>query len=126
MKAVNTQNLGTFGLGTQEGVNVPISIIIEFQQTRRQHSQNMNNGTFCWSPVTTAQCLIPTEKYLDARILLNNNDDDYSQGFGQIKEVFKALTKDDMLKPYISVNDCRSSNDCDDIVYNLYVFDIRF
>ena len=36
IKEVNTQNLWTFELGTQEGVNVPIWINIGFQQRDRQ------------------------------------------------------------------------------------------
>ena len=36
MKEVNTQNLWTFELGTQEGINVPIFIFIAFQQNDRQ------------------------------------------------------------------------------------------
>ena len=61
-------------------------------------------------------------------LFLNYNDDDYPQGYGQIKETFRALTKDDNLKPNKSDNDFRSSNDDDDddIGYNLYVFDIRY
>ena len=31
----------------------------------------------------------------------NSDDDDYNQGHAQIKEAFKALTKDDILQPYI-------------------------
>ena len=70
--------------------------------------------------------IIGTEKYPDAVILLNC-DDDYSQGYGQIKEVFRALTKDDILQRYISDHDFRSSNvRADDVGYNLYVFDIRY
>ena len=115
MKEVNTQNFWTFELGTQEGVNVPMWIIVGFQQSDRQHDQNLNNDTFYRPPVTSAQCIIGTEKYPDSAILLNYNDDDYSQGYGQIKEVFKALTKDDILQPYISEDDFRSSNDGDNI-----------
>ena len=126
MKEVNTQNLWNFELGTQEGINVPIWIIIGFQQQDRQNSQNENNDTFYRPPVTSAQCIIGTEKYPDSAILLNYNDDDYNQGYGQIKEAFKALTKDDILEPYISDNDFRSSNNNNDIGYNLYVFDIRY
>ena len=37
MKEVNTQNLWSFELGTQEGINVPIWFIIGFQQIDRQH-----------------------------------------------------------------------------------------
>ena len=36
MKEVNTQNLWTFQLGTQEGVNVPIWVFVAFQQSDRQ------------------------------------------------------------------------------------------
>ena len=65
-------------------------------------------------------------KIPDSGILLNYDDDDYNQGYGQIKEDFRALTKDDILQPYISDNDFRSSNNNNDIGYNLYVFDIRY
>ena len=39
---------------------------------------------------------------------------------------FRALTKDDILQPYISDHDFRSSNDGDNIGYNIYTFDIRY
>ena len=57
--------------------------------------------------------------------MLHYNDDDYSQGCSQIKEAFRALTNDDILQPYISDHDFRSSNDGNKIGYNLYVFDFR-
>ena len=126
MKEVNIQNIWNFELGTQEGIKVPIWIIIGFQQQDRQNSQNENNDTFYRPSVISAQCIIGTEKYLDSSILLNYNDDDYNQGYGQIKEAFRALTKDDILQPYISDHDFRSSNNNDDIGYNLYVFDILY
>ena len=44
-------------------------------------------------PVTSAECVIGTEKYPDSAILLNYDDNDHSQGYGQIKEAHKALTK---------------------------------
>ena len=67
------------------------------------------------------------EKYPDAGLLLNYADDDYSQGYHQIKEAFKALTKDDILQPYISEEDFRTSNvRAADVGNNLYVFDIRY
>ena len=126
MKEVNTQNLWTFELGTREGIEVPIWIFVAFQQNDRQNDQNLNNDTFYRPLVTSAQCIIGTEKYPDSGILLNYNDDDYSRGFGQIKEAFKSLTKDNLLQPYISDNDFRSSNDGDNIGYNIYAFDIRY
>ena len=126
MKEVNTQNLWTFELGTQEGINIPIWIFVAFPQNDKQNDQNLNNDTFYRPLVTSAQCIIGTEKYPDNSILLNYNDDDYSQGYGQIKEAFKALTKDNLLQPYISEHDFRSSNDGNNIGYNIYAFDIRY
>ena len=126
MKDVNNQNLWNFELGSHENMNVPIWIIIGFQQRDRQDSQNLNNDTFCRLPVVSAQCIIGTEKYPDAGILLNYDDDDYSQGYHQIKEAFRALTKDAILQPYFSEADFRTSNvAANEIDYNLYVFDIR-
>ena len=110
MKEVNNQNLWKFELGSHENMNVPIWIIIGFQQRNREDSQNLNNDTFCRLPVVSAQCIIGTEKYPDAGILLHYDDDDYAQGYTQIKEAFKALLKDDILLPYISEDDFRSSN----------------
>ena len=58
---------------------------------------------------------------------MNYDDGDYSQGYHQIKEAFKALTKDEILQPYISDDNFRTSNAAaNDIGYNLYVFDIRY
>ena len=126
VKEVNTQNLWTFELGTQEGINVPIWIFVAFQQNDRQNDQDLNNDTFYRPLVTSAQCIIGTEKSPDSGILLKFNDDDYSQGYGQIKEAFKALTKDNILQPYISEHDFRSSKEVNDIVFNIYAFDIRY
>ena len=126
MKQVKTQNLWNFELGTQEGINVPIWIIIGFQQRNRQNSQNEKNDKFYRPSVISAQCIIGTEKYPDSGILLIYDDDDYNQGYGRIKEAFRALAKDDLLQPYISDKDFRSSNNNDDIGYNLYVFDIQY
>ena len=89
-------------------MNVPIWIIIGFQQRDRQDFQYLNIDTFCRLPVVIAQCTIGTEKYPDAGIFINYDDDDYSQGYHQIKRVFKALTKDDILQPYISNDDFRA------------------
>ena len=126
MKKVNTQNVWTFELGTQEGINIPTWIFVAFQQNDRQHDQNLNNDTFVRLPVISAQVVIGTERYPDSAILLNYDDDDYSQGYGLIKEAFKALPKDDILLPYITEDDFRSSNNGNDIGYNIYAFDIRY
>ena len=126
MKEVNTQNVWTFELGTQEGISIPTWIFVAFQQNDRQYDQNLNNDTFVRLPVISAQVIIGTERYPDSGILLNYDDDNYSQAYGLIKEAFRALTKDDILQPYISENDFRSSNNNNDIGYNIYAFDIRY
>ena len=126
MKEVNTQNFWTFELGTQEGINMPTWIFVAFQQNDRQHDQNLNNDTFVRLPVISVQVVIGTERYPDSAILLNYDDDDYSQGYGLLKEAFRALTKDDILLPFISEDDFRSSNEANNIGYNIYAFDIRY
>ena len=97
MKEVNTQTFWTFELGTQEGINIPTWVFVAFQQNDRQNDQNLNNDTFVRLPVTSVQVVIGTERYPDCGILLYNDDDDYSQGYGLIKEAFRSLTKDDIL-----------------------------
>ena len=77
-------------------------------------------------PVVSAKCVISTDDYPKAGILLNYNDDDYNQGYGEIQQAFKNLTKDDILQPYISDHDFRSSNDGNNIGYNLYISDVRY
>ena len=126
MKEVNTQNFWSFELGTQANISIPSWIFVAFQQNDRQHDQNLNNDTFVKLPVISAQVVIGTERYPDSAILLNYGDDDYSQGYGQTKEAFKALTKDNILQPYITYHDFRSSNDGNDIGYKIYAFDIRY
>ena len=125
VKGVNNQNLSSFELGCQESLNVSVWIIVGFQRSYR-HSQNLNNDTFCRLPVTSAQCVIGKEKYPDAGIFFNCDDDDCSQVYGEIIEVFRALTKDDILQPYIPDHDFSISNiRVDDVGYSLYFIDIR-
>ena len=54
----------------------------------------------------------------DCANLLNYDNGDYSQGFGQIKEAFRALTKVDNLECYVSDHDFKSSNKGIVIGYN--------
>ena len=126
MKELNSQNLWIFELVSQEGIKSPIWVIVGFQQRDRQDSQNINSDTFYRPSVKNAQCIIGT-KNPDSGILLNYDDDDaYSHENGQINEAFRALTKNDILKPYTSNNDFRSSNNDKNIGNKLYVFDIRY
>ena len=97
-------------MGSHENMNVPIWIFIGFQQRDKQESQILSFDTFCRLPVVSAQCIIGTEQFPDAGLLLIYDDDDCSQGYHQIKEAFRALTKDDILQPYVSADDFRSSN----------------
>ena len=126
MKEINTQSLLNFELGTQEGVNVPIWVFVIFKQSDREYDQNLNNDTFCRLPVTSAQCIIGTERYPDSAILLNYDDDDYSQGYWQIWESLRALTKDDILQHYIIEVDFRPVKNGDKNGYNKHVFDRRY
>ena len=86
MKEVNNQSLWNFELDSQGTLNFLIWITIGFQQTGRKDSQNLNKDIFCRFHVTSAQCVIGTEKYPDADIRLIYDDDEYFKGYGQIKE----------------------------------------
>ena len=72
------------------------------------------------------------QKNPDSAIIFNCDDDDYAQGYGQIRETFRALTKDDILNPKISDHIFRSTNvnaageTTNDIGYSSHVFDIRY
>ena len=60
-------------------------------------------------------------------ILIIYDDDDYSQGYDQSKQFFKALSKDYILQPYESDQDFRSLIvTVDDVGCILYDFDIRY
>ena len=59
----------------------------------------MKKDSFSRLAVTSAQSIIGTEKYPDAGLLVYFDDDEYSQGYAQFIETFRALTKDDILQP---------------------------
>ena len=101
MKEANTQRVWTLELGAQGDINVPKWIIVFFQQRERerQNSQNLNKDTFYRPPVTNAQCHIRTEKIPDSASLINYGGDNYSHGYGQKKDFFELLAKDDILNP---------------------------
>ena len=71
-----------FELGSQESMNVPVWIIIGFQQRNRQNYQNLNNDSFFWLPGTSAKGVIGTENHPDSGILLNYDDGDHCRGYG--------------------------------------------
>ena len=112
MKEVINENLWNFGMNSQESMNVVIWIYIGFHQRDRQNSQSLKNenDTFCRLPVTSCRAIIGPGKHPDAGISLNYDDGDCSKGSAQFKECFKALTKGDILQPYLSDDNFRSSN----------------
>ena len=83
-------------------------IFVGFQEMDRQDSQNLNNDTFYRPPVISAHVVIGTERYPANSFLLNYDDENYSQAYGETKE---ALTQYDILQPHISEHNLRSSND---------------
>ena len=93
MEEIYNQKLWNFEMGSQKSMNAPIWIFKGFQQRDRQNSQNLNNYSFCRLPVTSAKCIICTEKYPDAGIKLNYDDGDYSQGYAQIKKFLEFEQK---------------------------------
>ena len=60
---------------TQEGNNIPIWTFVVFRQNDRENRQNLNNDAFRRLPVTSAQCIIGTERYPVSAILLTYDDD---------------------------------------------------
>ena len=126
MEEVKNQKVWIFHIGTQEGINILIYINNGVQQQDRKDSQNLNNDSFCRLTVVSCQDFIGTKKYSDIGILLIYNNATYFQGYGQIKEAFRTLTKDDVPKPYISEHDFRPSIEGNPIGFILYVFDIRY
>ena len=64
MKEVNAKSLWTFELGAGSGIDVPISIIVRFQQRDRDNSAKLNNNTFYRPLVSSAKCITGTESIL--------------------------------------------------------------
>ena len=132
MKKANSRNLWTFELITKKRKNIPTWVFVGFQQKDRQGSQNVDNDTLYRPPVTSTQCIIGTETNPDAAKNLAYDDGFYSQGYGQTKEVFRFLTKDDTLNPYISDHDFISTNvniaeeNYNTVGYTLYAFGKRY
>ena len=62
---------------------------------------------------------------------MNIDIDEKSQAYGQVKEAFRALTKDDILKLSKSDRDFRSTNvndageDDNTVGYTMFIFEIR-
>ena len=63
MKEVNTENLWTFELGTQESIKIPIWVYVVFQQNDKQQYKKLNNNTFVRLPIISAQVVIGTDNF---------------------------------------------------------------
>ena len=63
-----------FDLLSHEGINVVIWFQIGAQQKDRQDSQTLNNDTFYRPPLRCVQCIIESEEYPDADLLLKYDD----------------------------------------------------
>ena len=63
MNELNDQNLWNFEMGSQENMNVPMWIVVGFQQRDRQDSQNLKKVSFCRLLVVSAQCVNSMEEY---------------------------------------------------------------
>ena len=103
-----------------------------FQQRDKQDSQNLNTDNFYRPTVTSGQCIIGIEKHPDAAMLLNYDDGGYSQEYCEIKESFRAVTKNSILNACKSYKHFRSTNvnaageATKANGYNIYTFDIRY
>ena len=126
MNEVKTQKFWIFQLGTQQGINIPIWIFIGFQQKDWHNSQKLHDDTFHRPPVRSVRNIIRTEKSPDSVVLKNFDDNSYSQGCGQIEAAFRALTRDDLPKPYMSDHHFRSTKEGNDVGYNWYIFHIKY
>ena len=84
MKEVKTLSFWTLKLGSHEDITMPVWIVVASQLRDRQHSEKLNNDTIYRPSVTSAQCIIGTEKHPDSALSLNNDDECYSQGYGKI------------------------------------------
>ena len=91
-----------------------------------QFLQELNYNAFHRLLLSSAQCIFRTKKNPDTDIHTNYLDDDHSQGYSQLKKAASCPREDYILQPYTSDDDFRSSNDDNDIGYNVNVFDIRF
>ena len=85
-------------------------VIVGFHQRNQLGSQEPKNVIFFRLNVSDAQCKTGAEKNPDSVLKLNYDDEEYSQVIGQIKQVFRYLTKDDNFHLHIIDHDITSSN----------------
>ena len=113
-------------MGSHEGIIISHWIFEKFQQRDWHNSAIESNDSLFRPLVAKTQRLKGKKNHLGAGILLNYNDDDFSQVYLQTKEAFKALTREDILQSYLSHHDFRSNFDGNDVDFYFYVFDKRY
>ena len=79
-------------------------------KTRRKKLQwpKQINDSFYRPPVTSAECLPKTEKYLEDSINLNYPEYEYCQGYGQNASLFRHFTKDDIFRRHRTQEDFKT------------------
>ena len=127
MKDVTTESNWTFELGIGDGIDILIYVIVGFMQRDQFNQQHQKNDTLYKPGVVDAQCIIGSEKFPDAGFICNYSIDKYSQAYGKIVSRFRPLAKDNIVQPYITQKDFKTSNKYPDgnPGYEVYVFDKR-
>ena len=75
----------------KSGIDVPLQLVVGFQQRARLNSQELLDDSFFRHRDTFAQYVFGTEKYPDAGINSSFVDDKYCQGYDEIVSCFMQL-----------------------------------
>ena len=84
MKDITAENKWRCELRKENGIDVPIFIIVGFLQRDQFIQQHRKNDTFYRPSVVKAQAIIGSEKYPDAGNKRKNATDKNSQAYGEI------------------------------------------
>ena len=127
MKDVTTKNNWTFEFGVEDGIEIPIYVIVGFMQRDQFNEHYHNNDSFYRQSVVIAQCSIGSEKFPDAGINCRYAIDKYSQAYGEVVSCFEHLAEDNLLQIYITQKDFKTSDNYPDGKpgCNIYVLDVR-
>ena len=109
-KDVTSENNWTIELGAEDGVDIPIYVIVGFMQRDQFNQQHQNNDTFHTPSVVIAQCSIGSEEIPDSGINCNYAIYKYSQACGEVVFCFEHLAKDNILQLCITQKDFTTSN----------------
>ena len=87
-KDVQSQNQWNSVIGVGEGIDLPIYVILGFQQRDRLINQLLHNDNFYRPHVKFAQFIIGIENYPDAGIYINYTETKSNLGYSQIVSCF--------------------------------------